>query len=72
MPWMHITCGQCGHKANLESWTSTPFNGELPQGTYQCPNCRYAFKRQAEQGTTFPSGLYIPGKITLVPVPAWL
>ena len=72
MPWMHITCGQCGHKAALESWTSTPFNGELPYGIYQCPHCRYAFKRQQEPGTVLSSGLYIPGKVALVPVQAWL
>ena len=31
---------KCGHSAPMESFWSTPINGELPKGHYQCPECK--------------------------------
>ena len=42
-----ITCGRCKQNSPLENWCDTGIV-TLPRGHYQCPRCRYAFKRQAQ------------------------
>lgn len=44
-----ITCGACGATAPVLDWTAAPITGDLPRGTYQCPSCHHAFKRQAAE-----------------------
>lgn len=69
MSWMQITCGQCGQASDFDDFTRTPVGGALPRNTFQCPACGYAFERRSTgQGTLFPSGLYVPGPVSLVPV----
>jgi hypothetical protein len=60
-----ISC-TCGHADTIDAWTSTPINGELPRGVYQCPKCSKAFKRQ---GVTDRWGTH---RIELQPVEARL
>jgi hypothetical protein len=69
---MSITCGKCGHDADIEAWTHTPVAGELPPGTYQCPECRVAFQRRHGEPRVFPNGFIIPGPVSLVPTGARL
>lgn len=38
------TCGHCGHKDDIDLFTSTPISGDLNPGHYQCPNCKEAWK----------------------------
>lgn len=40
-----ITCGHCGKSAPVHDWTHTS-TGPMPHGEFQCPSCRFAFKRQ--------------------------
>ena len=68
MPYMMLSCGRCGHQADLDDWCSTPISGPLPKNTYQCPNCRTAIERRATPGTLYESGLYVPGPVELVVV----
>ena len=58
--WVSITCGHCGKQADWDRWISTA-TGPLPHGVYQCPHCRYAFKRQSTGNKSWD-------KIALVPV----
>jgi hypothetical protein len=67
-----LTCGTCGHKGEFDDFCKTPVGGDLPRGVYQCPVCNRAVRVTAGPGTRFPSGLYVPGPITLVPVDARL
>lgn len=41
-----ISCAVCGNASPLLEWTSTEIHGPLPHGTYQCPVCSAAFRRQ--------------------------
>jgi hypothetical protein len=41
-----IHCGSCGEASPAMDWMSTPLNGELPRGVYQCPQCKRAFERK--------------------------
>lgn len=72
--YLSITCGKCGHVADMDEWTRRPVSGELEVGVFQCPKCNYAFKRQ-------PGGAWrpiydekhrvaavVPERIDLVPV----
>lgn len=72
MPWMNMTCGKCGHEADIDLWTETPIAGRLPHGVYQCPKCHFAFERRQAPGKTYPNGFYLPGEVTLVAVAARL
>ena len=72
MAWMTLTCGQCGHAADIDQFCNTPLNGPLPKNTYQCPSCHYAVEIRAGQGVRYESGLYVPGPLSLVPVAARL
>jgi hypothetical protein len=38
-----ITCGACKHEAPIEAFTNT-VTGPLPNGEFQCPNCRRAIR----------------------------
>lgn len=68
---MTLTCGKCGHEADIDLWTTAEISGRLPVGQFQCPSCRFAFRRcETTPGQTFRAGgssMYIPGKIGLVP-----
>lgn len=69
MPWMLMTCGKCGHKADIDEFCSTPVYGELPKGVFQCPACGIAIRRRISgPGTLYPSGHYVPGPVELVEV----
>lgn len=35
----NVRC-KCGHEDSIDAFTSTPINGELPLGEYQCPECK--------------------------------
>lgn len=73
MPWMLMTCGWCGHRADLDEFTRTPVGGDLPKNTFQCPACGRAFERRVSgPGVRYESGLYVPGPVELVPVPSRL
>ena len=37
-----ITC-TCGHEASLDAFTTSPMAGELPPGSFQCPQCSRAW-----------------------------
>ena len=70
--YMTLSCGKCGHVADIEEFCHTPIMGDLPAGQYQCPACTYAFQRRAA-GTlhtwTAPNGerLAFRDKIVLAP-----
>ena len=49
----NIGC-KCGHEDSIDRFTSTPINGELPLGEYQCPKCKSHWE-------------VMPGKINLLP-----
>jgi len=68
MPWMKMSCGKCGHDADVDEWTKTPVRGDLPYGTYQCPKCGFAFKRHQGPSKVYPDGFVMPGPVSLVPV----
>ena len=72
MTWMDISCGKCGHVADIGQFTSTPLGGNLPDNTYQCPACQYAIQRRAAPGKHYDSGLYVPGAVRFVQVDARL
>ena len=42
-----ITCGACRKPASVDRWVTSRLGLTLPRGTYQCPHCRHAFRRQA-------------------------
>lgn len=71
--YMTLSCGKCGHVADIEEFCHTPIMGTLPAGQYQCPACKYAFQRRAA-GTlrtlTAPNGASMTflDKVELVPV----
>ena len=68
MPWVKVTCGDCGHQADINDWTATPIYGDLPRGEYQCPSCGVAFKRSIGPSEIIGNGHIIPGQVSLVPV----
>lgn len=45
-----MTCGACGHFADLPAFITTPVFGELPRNQFQCPACKHAFTREHRQG----------------------
>lgn len=40
-----MTCGQCGRTGNFDDFTHDSFGHERDRASYQCPFCRYAFRR---------------------------
>jgi len=72
MDGFKIRCGNCGVESDLDDFTRTPINGELPRNRYQCPNCHYAFERRGNgvRILNFPGGekRIISETIKLVPV----
>jgi hypothetical protein len=68
MFWMTLTCGNCGHEAQIDEFTRTPVAGDLPHNVYQCPSCRHAIERRQGKPSVYPSGFVMPGPVTLVPV----
>lgn len=67
MSWILMTCGGCGHTADIDEFCKTPVYGDLPRGTYQCPSCGLAIERRsAGKGVRYPSGLYVPAPVELV------
>ncbi|MCP3177284.1 hypothetical protein MJO47_09255 [Desulfuromonas sp. KJ2020] len=69
MTWMNITCGKCGHQADIDEFTHTPISGPLPKNTFQCPTCMAAIERRTVgPGKLYESGLYVPGPVKLVAV----
>jgi hypothetical protein len=41
-----IHCGRCQQSAPALDWRYRPITGWLPENTFQCPHCHYAFKRE--------------------------
>ncbi len=72
MPWMNITCANCGKTADVDNWTTRPVTGELPRNRFQCPSCNWAFERRHGAQKVYPNGFIAPGPVTLVPVGAML
>lgn len=60
-----ITC-RCGHEADFEEFQRTPVGGDTPRGQYQCPKCNRRWTYHQAPGKHYDSGLFIPGKRTLV------
>jgi len=67
-----ITCGSCGHTADLIQFRNTTVCGELPHGHYQCPKCHIAWTIRRPPGWVSPHGLFIPGKPTVSTIPSAL
>lgn len=69
MPWMTISCGNCGHVDDFDAFTIRQVSGSLPPGQYQCPACNFAWQvRQAGPGRHYViegKHLFIPGKLEL-------
>lgn len=66
-----LSCGQCGHVADLDLFCKTPVFGYLPKGHYQCPSCSYAFKRVHSEYRILKSGsdvTFYPGCVELVQI----
>lgn len=63
---IQIHCGQCGHTGDAWTFCATPVYGELPAGTFQCPACRRAFRRELGTPKKYPSGFVVPGDVTIV------
>lgn len=66
-----INCGYCGCSDEFDAFTRTPLGGDLPNGQYQCPKCRVAWKVQGSEFRVLRSGsdlMIIPGKVEVVPV----
>ena len=62
-----MRCNPCGHTAPMDDFCKTPIGGDLPHGTYQCPACRVAFRREiVGKATVYPSGLVIPAPVRIV------
>jgi hypothetical protein len=72
MPWMHLTCGACGHEADLDEFTRTPIGGALPKNIFQCPRCHIAIEKRHGPARVLDSGFVMPGKVELVRVQASL
>ena len=70
--YCEMTCGNCGHVDDLESFCTTPITGDLPRNEYQCPKCRHAFRKSFGKPTVYASGFVMPGPVSLVPVGAKL
>jgi len=74
---MAITCGECGKTTDALEWTRRPLGGDLPQGVFQCPKCRVAFKRVGKGVTVIRDAhgkpaYCVPEKIELQTVQAEL
>lgn len=48
-----MTCGKCGHVGNFDDFITDSFGGERGRADYQCPACRYAFRRQLHKSGGF-------------------
>lgn len=65
-----ITCGRCRHTADFFDFCRTPITGELPKDTFQCPNCRTAWRMEiTEPGYRTRSGFFIPPTRKAVQIP---
>jgi hypothetical protein len=62
-----LSCSICGKASPLMEWTETKIHGPLPLGTYQCPACSAAFRRQWN-----PKKDYGRGGVECAPVEARL
>jgi hypothetical protein len=63
----NIRC-ECGHEADIEAFCSTPINGDLPAGTYQCPSCWRAWRVGLEfefSWSTYKRGVIVPVQAVL-------
>lgn len=68
MSFITITC-ECGHTAPFDAFTSTEVFGELPEGHYQCPCCRRAWKLQpVGEPRIYDCGLFIPADRRIFPI----
>lgn len=69
-----LSC-RCGHVDDLDNFCKTPINGDLPNGCFQCPACGYAWRRRESEYRVLRAGdeaIFIPGKVELIPMEAWL
>ena len=61
---IEITC-RCGHKDDWDAFREV-WNGELPDGHFQCPSCNRAWTVKREPATVLSSGFIMPGKQRIV------
>ena len=64
-----MSCGKCGCVDDFDAFCKTTVGGDLLNGSFQCPKCNYAFKKQQSEYRTFRYGsevCFIPGKVELV------
>lgn len=57
---IEITC-RCGHHAPWDDFRRV-WNGELPQGHFQCPKCNRAWTVEREPPRVLDNGFIMPGK----------
>ena len=66
-----ITCKHCKKSTSADLWLESALGIPYPKETYQCPECKIAFKREHGVPIVFKSGdkeMIIPGKITLTQI----
>lgn len=67
-----ITCGNCGHEGEIDTFTATPSGADLPQNHYQCPACGVAWKRVPVGPWRIVGDMRVPDHIEIQEVPAVL
>ncbi len=67
-----ITCGYCGHNAELGLFCTTPIGGPLPPSHYQCPQCKRAWAVVKTPITITPWGSVISQPNLIKPTDASL
>jgi hypothetical protein len=60
------------HEAALESFCVTALGGDLPRNEFQCPKCRFAFRKVFGRPEVLRNGFVMPGPVSLVSVGARL
>ncbi len=65
---IEITCGACGVKSDAGLWIQTLSGLKLPDGYFQCPECKTAIRVVCDPGEVVDvegKYLYIPGAKTI-------
>ena len=65
---VEITCGACGVKSDAGLWIETLSGLKLPDGHYQCPECKKAIRVVCDPGELVEvegNSFFIPGAKTI-------